>query len=58
MVFVFKKKYNFNLLEYPPILEEKTTGNIKFYNLNNYFHVCKTCNVEYKYDKNVIHVCN
>ncbi len=55
---VFKKKYNFNLLEYPPIPEDKTTGNIKFYNLNSYFHVCKSCNVEYKYNKNITHVCN
>ena len=54
---VFKKKYNFNQLDYPPIAEAKTTGYIKFYNLNNYFHVCKSCNAEYKYCKNVTHIC-
>jgi hypothetical protein len=55
---VLKKKYNFKNLEYPPISEDKSTGYIKFYNLNSYFHICKKCNVEYKYNKNIIHVCN
>jgi len=55
---VFKKKYNFNQLIYPPISEAKSTGYIKFYNLNSYFHVCKSCNIEYKYCKNTTHVCD
>ncbi len=55
---VFKKKYNFNQLIYPPITEAKSTGYIKFYNLNSYFHVCKSCNIEYKYCKNTTHVCD
>lgn len=46
---VFKKKYNFQNIDYAPISEAKSTGLIKFYNLNSYFHICKVCKAEYKF---------
>jgi hypothetical protein len=55
---VFKKKYNFDAIPYAPIPEAKSTGYIKFHNLNSYYHICKKCNAEYKYDKNVVHLCS
>ena len=55
---VFKTKYDFSEITYAPIAEDKTTGNIKFYNLNSYFHVCKRCKAEYKFYKGMTHECN
>ena len=34
---------------YMPLPEDKTTGKIRFTNVNNYFHTCKKCKCEYKY---------
>ena len=45
-------------LKYYPIPELKTTGLLKFYNVNCYMHVCEHCNCEYKFNKNVIHECD
>ena len=44
-------------LNYYPIPEKKTTGKIKFYNINYYTHCCDKCNAEYKYDKHNEHKC-
>ena len=52
-----KRKYNFKNQVYPPIPEDKSTGLIKWYNVNSYYHVCKKCNEEYKFCKSVRHVC-
>jgi hypothetical protein len=45
-------------LDYFPIPEGKSTGHLKFYNVNSYFHVCPTCNFEYKHSKHYSHECN
>ena len=57
---VFNKAIDFkNMnLKYYPIQEDKSTGHIKFYNVNRYVHVCKTCNTEYSYSKLDPHVCS
>ena len=57
---VFNKPIDFkNMnLKYSPIQEDKSTGHIKFYNVNRYVHVCKTCNTEYSYNKLDPHVCS
>jgi hypothetical protein len=49
---VLNEKVDFAMLEglkYYPKHENKTTGLIKFYNLNSYYHICKVCNNEFKY---------
>jgi hypothetical protein len=43
--------------DYYPIPEQKTTGYIKYYNANNYMHVCKKCKHEWKYSKDFVHKC-
>jgi hypothetical protein len=55
----FDREVNFESLkiDYYPIPEQKTTGYIKFYNVNSYFHICEKCSVEYKFDKNEKHIC-
>jgi len=53
----FKRKYNFSKIPYAPILEAKTTGLIIWKNVNSYFHVCKKCTEQYKYDKDIVHEC-
>ena len=55
----FTKAVDFKSLkiDYFPIEEEKTTGLMVFYNVNSYHHVCKKCNLEYKYEKNMAHIC-
>ena len=42
---------------YIPILENKSTGYINCHNVLHIFHVCKKCNEEYKYNKNIVHEC-
>ena len=56
---VFNKAIDFKSLsvKYYPIPEAKSTGIIKFYNLNSYFHVCDVCGIEYKYDSKTAHKC-
>lgn len=55
----FKRPVDFKALklDYFPIPEAKSTGTLKFYNLNSYVHVCKDCEEEYSYCKNCNHVC-
>jgi hypothetical protein len=45
-----------NSKDYPyfPIMENKTTGLIKFYNVNKFFHVCDKCGHEWKFNKNYV----
>ena len=45
-------------LDYWQIKEQKTTGRLKFYNLNCYYHVCPECEVEYSFDKRNPHTCS
>lgn len=45
---VFNKKLNKNVI---PIPEAKSTGLIKVYNCQRYFHVCDVCYGEYKYNR-------
>ncbi|RZK26950.1 MAG: hypothetical protein EOO43_01215 [Flavobacterium sp.] len=44
-------------LTYYPSQEDKSTGRLKFYNVNCYMHVCECCGCEYKYDKKHPHSC-
>ena len=44
-------------LNYYPIPEAKSSGKLKFYNINCYYHVCGLCSEEYSYDKNQPHEC-
>jgi hypothetical protein len=56
----FNKQIDFEKmkLKYYPIVDNKTTNeNIKFYNVNSYFHICNKCGCEYKYNKNENHEC-
>ena len=57
----FTKPIDFEALglTYIPLLEDKCTGRLIFYNVNCYFHVCTECNVEYKYNKGTTtsHLC-
>ncbi len=47
---VFNKPIDFTKFDdYYPIKENKTTGYIKFKNLNDYVHICVKCGEEYKY---------
>jgi len=52
---VLDKQHDFSNNIYYPIPEEKCTGQIKFYNVNNYYHVCSQCKNEYRYRDG--HVC-
>ncbi len=52
---VLDKQHDFSNNKYYPIPEKKSTGQIKFYNVNNYYHVCCQCNNEYRYRDG--HVC-
>ena len=45
-------------LDYFPIPEAKSTGTLKFMNLNCYYHVCSKCDVEYSYCKTKPHKCS
>jgi len=55
---MFNKSVDFTKFDdYYPIKEGKTTGYIKFKNLNDSVHVCVKCGKEYKYDKNIVHLC-
>jgi hypothetical protein len=56
----FRRPVNFQALklDYFPIPEDKTTGTLKFYNLNSYVHVCPECEVEYSFDKKNPHTCS
>jgi hypothetical protein len=49
----FNRPINFPAfkLDYFPVPEQKTTGTIKFMNLNCYNHVCEECNEEFSFDK-------
>jgi len=40
-----------------PKPEAKSTGYIKIYNSQRYVHICKKCNVEYKYNPGENHFC-
>ncbi len=55
-----KRPVNFQSmkLDYYPIPEAKSTGTLKFYNLNCYYHICPDCGTEYKYDKTKLHECS
>lgn len=44
--------------EYIPIPEDKTTGNIFWVNVNNYYHQCEVCNEFYKFSKEGCPECN
>jgi hypothetical protein len=46
---VLRENHDFSNNKYYPINEDKTTGNIIFYNVNDYFHICDKCKLEYKY---------
>lgn len=56
---VLNKEYDFNngKFDYVPLLEDKTTGYIKWYHVNDYKHVCKKCGEEWKYNKKYVHTC-
>lgn len=57
---VLSEPYDFSQnknYKYVPVSEEKTTGLIKWYNVNKYYHCCSKCGTEYKYEKNVTHKC-
>lgn len=43
--------------DYYPIPETKSTGLIKWYNSNKYFHICKKCNNEFKFKDFTNHKC-
>jgi hypothetical protein len=49
----FNKPVDFSKLglKYYPIPEKKSSGKLVFYNINNYFHVCSGCEIEFKFDK-------
>jgi hypothetical protein len=49
----FNREINFDTLglQYAPLKERKTTGNLVFHNVNSYDHICSNCGIEYKYDK-------
>jgi hypothetical protein len=44
--------------KYYPIPEAKTTGKIKWKNVNEYYHICPECGVEYKYSPKLKHKCD
>lgn len=56
----FNRPINFPALklDYFPVPEQKTTGTIKFMNLNCYHHVCEECNEEFSFDKCNPHECS
>ncbi len=56
---VFNRPVNFKALklDLTPIPEAKSSGMLKFYDVNNYVHVCFDCNAEYKYCKKNPHRC-
>ncbi len=56
----FTKPVDFAALgvKYVPILEQKSTGMLKFYNVNNYCHVCDKCGCQYKHNKDKEHLCS
>jgi hypothetical protein len=56
----FKKPIDFPALklDYYPVPEDKSTGTIKFYNLNCYYHICGECEVEYQFIKKMPHRCH
>lgn len=56
---VLNKQYDFSTsdFEYYPKPEDKTTGLIKFYHVNKYFHYCPKCKEEYKFCKKTPHYC-
>lgn len=56
----FNRPINFPALklDYYPIKENKSSGMLKFYNLNCYYHVCGDCDTEYSYDKKNPHKCS
>jgi hypothetical protein len=57
---ILNKRHNFESnksYEYVPVSEKKTTGLIKFYHVNKYYHCCKYCKEEWKYNKSYTHEC-
>jgi len=52
---VLDEEHDFSNNIYYPIPEQKTTGRIRFYNVNNYYHVCSICKNEYRYRN--AHIC-
>lgn len=55
---VLNKPFDYSkIYAYYPISEDKTTGLIKWYNSNNYKHICPKCKNEYKFDKLKPHKC-
>jgi hypothetical protein len=56
---VLNKKFDFDngKYEYVPLPEDKTTGFIKWYSVNDYRHVCKKCGDEWKFNKKYVHEC-
>lgn len=55
----FNRSVDFKILNmaYYPIPESKSTGYIVFHNINSYYHVCKKCDCQFKYNKDNVHKC-